>query len=355
MKSGIPLWTYLPYYRKNRRSILSVVDTVFSSGILLMGKEVAHFEKEFATFTGARFAVGVGNGTDALFLSLKALGVTAGDEVITVPNTAAATVSAIIASGATPVFVDIKSDTYLINTNALEAAITKRTKVILPVHLYGQCVDMDAVCRIAKKHNLFVLEDCAQATGSTWRGHPAGSMGTIAAFSFYPTKPLGAYGDGGMIVTSRAHLAKKIRAGNNSRLDEVHAALLHFQLQHFTTAHLQRRRLAQRYTRMLADTPLILPCVDPRGIPSWYLYVCRHPKRTALIAFLKKHGIAANIRYQHPIHEMKGFRSLGYTRGDFPIAERVSREIFSLPFYPDLSTTDQNRVIAIIKKFFQTR
>jgi len=365
----IPLWSYVADYRKNRAGMLAAVDRVFRSGKLILGSEVSSFEHEFSAFCHRPHGIGVGNGTDALFLSLKALGVGAGDEVITVPNTAIPTVSAITATGARPVFVDIRADTYLMDTEKIVSVITKKTKVILPVHLYGQCADMDTVMKIARKYRLAVLEDCAQATGARWHGKPAGSFGDIAAFSFYPTKTLGAYGDGGMVVTGNARLAKKIRElrfygtrgsyysysqGYNSRLDEVQAALLRYQLARLKTTLTKRDRLAARYSHALAKTPLTLTHADPRGVPAWYVFVCRHPKRTSILAFLKKKGITANISYPFPLHTMKAFQFLGYKQGDFPVTERASREIFSLPFYPDLSIADQNRVVDVIKTFFQT-
>lgn len=370
MNKGINVWSYLAAYKRDRKSILGIVDNVFSSGQLIAGREVKKLEHAFARYCNCEYGVSVNSGTDALFLALKALGITRGDEVITVPNTAIPTVSAIATTGATPVFVDIKPDTYVMDVTRLEQVITKRTKCIVPVHLYGQCVDMDAVSKIAKKHNLFVLEDCAQATGATWRGKIAGSMSDIAAFSFYPTKVLGAYGDGGMIVTRSQRLAKRcsmlqmygIRReyyseflGYYSRLDEVQAAILSYKFKKLDRYIEKRRTIAMRYRKTLYDTPLKLPNADPDANHVYYLFVCRYHDRDELIAYLKKRGITINVSYRHPLHTMRGFKYLGYKHGDFPVTERASRQIFSLPMYPELSVVEQEKVITALHNFFVDR
>jgi len=369
----IPAWTYTRQYQKDKRRMLAAVDRVFRSGRVILGSEVDSFEKAFAAWCHRRYGIGVGSGTDALFLSLKALGVGPGDHVITVPNTAIPTVSAIVATGATPVFVDCTRDTLLMDPGKIEQAITKRTRVILPVHLNGQCADMDQICAIAKKHRIPILEDCAQASGATWRGKPAGSFGRVAAFSFYPTKPLGAYGDGGMVVTNDAKLANAVRSlrmygthggryyayvsGYNSRLDAVQAAILRFKLKTFSSSLNTRVRLATTYLKRLQNTPITLPVTHKHASPAWYLFVCRHPRRNALIRYLNQHGILLSTHtypVQTPIHRMRAYRFLGYKRGDFPVAERVAREVFALPLYPGLTREEQHRVITAVLAFFGT-
>ncbi len=367
-RTRIPVWSFVQHYATHRLAILAVLDRVLLRGHLILGNEVSSLEEEFAAFCSCKFGIGVGNGTDALFLALKALGVGSGDEVITVPNTAVPTVSAICAAGARPVFVDVDPDRLLMDPANLESRITKRTRCIIPVHLYGQCCDMDAINAIAKAHRLSVLEDCAQATGASWRGKIAGSMSDVAAFSFYPTKILGALGDGGMVVTKSKTLANTIRMlrmygmrgsyysyiqGYNSRLDELQAAVLRYFLRRLPLALRKRRLLARRYTKDLAQTPLTIPAVDPNAEPVWYLYVCRHPQRDGIIRFLESRGVQATVSYPYPIHLMPAYRFLKLRRGAFPIAERACREVFSLPLFPDLKSDDQQRVIDAIVTYFQ--
>lgn len=365
---NIPFWTYLPSYELEKKEIESAIKRVLLSGQLILGPEVKNFEEEFARFCGVSFGIGVGSGTDALFIALKALGLGSGDEVITVPNTAIPTASAICATGATPVFVDIKPDTLLMDPEKIEAKITERTKCILPVHLYGQPCDMDKVSEIAKKHNLFLVEDCAQATGAKWRGQVVGSMSDIAAFSFYPTKILGAYGDGGMIITSSKKLARLCRMlrtygasnrdyysqflGYNSRLDELQAAILRGRLKRIGSYIKKRQEIAKRYYDGLAKTPLTLPYVDPNASHVYHLFVCRHEKRDAIINYMRKQGITLAIHYPHPLHLMKGFSHLGYKKGDFPVTEDVADQIFSLPIYPELKKEEQDRIISALCEFF---
>ncbi len=367
MNKRVNVWSYLSEYTQNRDAILRVVDRVFSSGQLIAGSEVHTFEKTFASYCGYPYSVSVNSGTDALFIAMKTLGIGPGDEVITVPNTAIPTASAIEATGATPIFVDIDPDTYLMDVTKLERAITIRTKCIIPVHLYGQCVDMDAVTKIAKRHGVFVVEDCAQSTGATWREKRAGSMSDIGTFSFYPTKILGAYGDGGMMITRSKRLAKRMRMlqmygtsreyyseflGYYSRLDEVQAAILSYKFTRLKEAMTKRRRIAARYLLALKDTPLKLPVTAPHARHAYYLFICRHPKREAIIRHLKTRNITVNVSYRYPLHTMRGFKDLGYIHGDFPVTERVCREIFSLPMYPELTLSDQQNVINAVKEFF---
>lgn len=342
-------------YKEERPEIMAAVEKVFSSGKLILGESVAGFERNFAAYNGTRFGVGVNSGTDAIFLALKSMGIGQGDEVITVSNTAIPTVAAIVSTGATPVFVDIDPSTYLMDVSKLEAKLTSRTKCILPVHLYGQCADMEAISRIAPGRNLFVLEDCAQSTGALQKGKKSGSMGHASAFSFYPTKILGAYGDGGMVLTSDQELAERIRRirmygtsktyysfehGYNSRLDEVQAEILNVKLKRLDQYISRRQQLARLYDRELEGMGLVLPATTVGNEHAYYLYVVRHPRRDEIISELAKREIFVNISYPHPIHLMEGYRFLAYERGAFPETEKAAGEIFSLPMYPKL-TDDQ--------------
>jgi aminotransferase EvaB len=355
----IRVWGYLAEYEREREEILSAIERVLTSGQLILGENVAQFESEWARYCGVQWGVGVNSGTDAIFLGLKALDVGQGDEVITVSNTAVPTVAAIVSTGATPRFVDIDPTTYLMDTDGLERAITDRTKCILPVHLYGQCVDMDRVRQVAASHDLAILEDCAQGHGATYKGRKAGSMSHVAAFSFYPTKILGGYGDGGMAIVDDPDLYDKLRRlrfygmegtyysiehGYNSRLDELHAAVLLGKLAHLDQYIARRRTLARQYDQLLADTSLVLPREAPDNVHAHYLYVCRHPRRDEVVAELKQRDIWVNVSYPWPIHVMPAYRYLGYQEGELPHTERAAREIFSLPMYPSLTDEEQRRV-----------
>jgi dTDP-3-amino-2,3,6-trideoxy-4-keto-D-glucose/dTDP-3-amino-3,4,6-trideoxy-alpha-D-glucose/dTDP-2,6-dideoxy-D-kanosamine transaminase len=359
----IRVWGYLSEYEQEKEEVFTAVKNVLESGTLILGENVKLFEQEFAGYCGVRYGVGVNSGTDALFLGLKALGIGTGDEVITVSNTAVPTVSAIVSTGAVPRFVDIDPQTYLMDTTRIEQAITEHSKCILPVHLYGQCVNMDRVGDLAERYGLKVLEDCAQSHGAVFSGKKAGSMSDAAAFSFYPTKILGGYGDGGMVVTDDENLhAKLLRLrfygmektyyalehGYNSRLDELHAAILRSKLKHLDCYLTRRKELAARYDRMLADTGLVLPHTMAGNEHAYYLYVCRHPERDRIIEELKKRDILVNISYPWPIHTMSGYRSFGCKEGDFPHTEKAAQEIFSLPMYPGLTDEEQEEVISAL-------
>ena len=361
----IKVWDYLREYEDEKNEIHEAIESVLTSGWLILGQQVKQFESSFAAYCGVSYGVGVNSGTDALFLALKAIGVGSGDEVITVSNTAVPTVSAIVSTGATARFVDIDPRTYLMDTDLLEKAITKKTKCILPVHLYGQCVNMEKLMALAEKYAIPVLEDCAQSHGAEYMGKRAGGMSKLAAFSFYPTKILGGYGDGGMVVTDDESMYKKLlrlrfygmektyyalEHGYNSRLDELHAAILLKKLSRLNAYIHRRREIAALYDEMLADTSLTLPFRDPKGKHAFYLYVCRHAQRDAIIAKLAEHDISVNISYPWPIHIMDGYRRLGYTTGDFPHTEAAANEIFSLPMYPGLDEPTQLSVIEQLKK-----
>jgi aminotransferase EvaB len=355
----IKVWDYLPEYERDRDAILAAVDKVFRSGRLILGEHVRAFEERFAALCGARFGIGVDNATNAAILTYKALGIGAGDEVVTVPMTAVPTVSAIEAAGAVPVFVDVEPRTVLMDVRKLERALSPRTRAIVPVHLYGQCVDMDPLLELAARHGIPVIEDCAQAHGATYKGRPAGSMGVMATFSFYPTKPLGAFGDGGAIVTSDAGLDKKLRRlryygmdkvyyaeehGYNSRLDEVQAAILLCKLERFAADTARRRELAARYRTKLAGLPIEVLSERPEAEHVFHLFVVRHPRRDEIAKALGERGIATGVHYPWPIHTMRGLRKYGYREGDFPEAEKATTEVLSLPMYSTLTFEDQDRV-----------
>lgn len=364
----IRFWQYLDEYRENREEVLAVVDEVFQSGRLILGSRVTAFEQAFSTWCGARYGVGVNSGTDALFLALKALDIGNGDEVITVANTAVPTVAAIRAAGALPVFVDVEEDTFLMDVTRLEAAITARTKCILPVHLFGQTADMEPLLHIARSRSLRVVEDCAQATGALYRGKRAGSSGDIGAFSFYPTKVLGGYGDGGMAVTSDEGLKRKLKRlrfygmdedyyaeeeGYNSRLDEVQAALLHSKLPVVEEAVRKRQAIARRYDEGLSGVgDLVLPSIREGCSHQFYLYTIRSAFRDRLTEHLAERGIETRINYPVPIHLMRGYGFLGYREGDLPVTERLAKEILSLPIYPELPELETAQVIETVRAFF---
>ncbi|PDP85698.1 daunorubicin biosynthesis sensory transduction protein DnrJ [Glycomyces fuscus] len=361
------VWGYLEEYEKEREDILDAVDKVFKSGKLIWGPSLVAFEQEFAEYHGVAHCAGVDNGTNAIVLALRALGVGEGDEVITVSNTAAPTVLAIDLVGARPVFVDIDPDTYLMRVDQVAAAITERTRCILPVHLYGQCVDMAPLEALAAEHGLVVLEDCAQAHGATHHGRVAGSMGHAAAFSFYPTKILGAYGHAGATITNDPEVDAALRRlryygmdqeryyvvtpnGQNSRLDEVHAEILRRKLGRLDEYIEGRRAVARAYDEALADTGLVLPATAPGNEHAYYLYVVRHPERDRIIEEMKAHDIALNVSYPWPVHTMSGFAHLGYETGSLPVTEKLAHEIFSLPMYPSLPRQEQDRIIEALTK-----
>jgi aminotransferase EvaB len=361
----INVWDYLREYDELREEILATVDRVFRSGRLILGQEGIKFEREMAAFLGVAGGVGVNSGTDAIYIALASLGVKAGDEVITVPNTAVPTVSAIRTLGATPVFVDIRDDDFLMDVTQLEAAITPRTRAIIPVHLYGQCADLDPLMALAETHGLKVMEDCAQAQGALYKNHQAGSVGHASAFSFYPTKVLGAYGDGGMVMSNdeaALKLAKSLRFygmetqyyserhGYNSRLDEVQAAILSLKLPRVEGWIERRRAIAARYNQALAGTGLALPRENGHSRHTYYVYVVEHPSdRDGVLERLAKRDINCNVSYRWPIHTMRGSADLGYREGQFPVVERKAQRIFSLPMYPHLKDEEVETVIDVLK------
>ena len=359
----INVWGYLKEYEATKEELLKAVTEVFESGTLILGQKGRDFEQAYSDYIGVKYGVGCDNGTNAITLALRALGVSDGDEVITVSNTAIPTVSAIVTAGATPVFVDIDPNTYLMDVTKVEAAITPRTKAILPVHLYGQCVDMDPLLDIAREHRLFVIEDCAQSHGAIYKGRKAGSLGDVSTTSFYPTKILGAYGDGGMINTNDEEIARRLRRlrfygaektyyamehGYNSRLDEIQAAILLTKLPKIEQYVSRRREIAAMYQERLAGSGLILPEEASYGRHAYYLYVVRHPNRDEIIRRLHENNIHVNISYPWPIHTMKAYEYLGWKAGDLPETEAAAKEIFSLPMYPSLSDEEVERITEAI-------
>jgi len=364
----IRVWNYQKEYKQHKGEILKAVEAVFESGQLILGEKGKTFETNYAAYCGVKYGIGVDNGTNAIVLALYALGVGKGDEVITVSNTAIPTVSAIVTTGAKPVFVDINPHTYLMDVTQLEAAITDKTKCILPVHLFGQCVDMDPLLEIAKKHHLFVVEDCAQSQGAEYKERKSGAMSDVSTTSFYPTKILGGYGDGGMVITDKEELAQKLKRlrfygaektyyaiehGYNSRLDEIQAAILLTKLPQLDQYVTRRREIATHYNTLLQDTNLILPKEEKYGKHAYYLYVVRHPKRELIMSKIKENNIVVNISYPWPIHTMTGYQYLGYREGDLPETERAANEIFSLPMYPTLTDDEVETVSNVLHQILK--
>jgi len=369
MSTTIPLVDLKAAYHRLQGEIDAAVARVLAGGWYILGPEVAAFEAEFAAWLGVDHAVGVASGTDAVLLALRALGVGPGDEVITVAHTAVATVAAIELAGATPRFVDIDPATYTLDPARLAAAVTPQTRAIIPVHLYGAPADMDAVLAVARAHGLLVVEDCAQAHGARYRGRMVGTLGDAAAFSFYPTKNLGALGDGGAVATNRPEVAERLRllrqygwreryvsdvAGSNSRLDELQAAILRVRLRHLDEENEARRRLAARYDTALVGLPVARPASRPDDCPVYHLYVVRSAERDALAAHLREQGIGTGVHYPVPVHQQPAYAHLGYGPGSLPATEAAAREVLSLPMYPDLAEAAVDGVAAAIREYLTT-
>jgi dTDP-4-amino-4,6-dideoxygalactose transaminase len=357
----VPLLDLRAQYTTIREDVVNALLRVLDSTAFAGGPFVADFEKEFASYCGCEFAAGVSNGTSALWLSLLALGVGAGDEVITTPNTFIATAEAITFCGATPIFVDVDPDTYTMDPDLLEPAITPRTKAIIPVHLYGQPADMDPILGIAKRHGLYVIEDACQAHGAEYKGRKAGSMADAGCFSFYPGKNLGAYGEAGAVVTNNAELAQKIRIlrdhgqtekykhamiGWNDRMDGFQGAVLSIKLKHLDKWNNARRGHARLYNSLLEGVEhIIVPEEAAYARHIYHVYAIRVPRRDELMATLREKDIWCGIHYPIPIHLQKAYEFLGHGKGSFPVAERCARESLSLPMFPEL-TTEQIESVA---------
>lgn len=362
----IPFVDLKAQYQSIKSEIDAAVIGVFESTQFVLGTAVAAFEKSFASYCTVEHAVGVNSGTSALHLALLAAGVGRGDEVITTPFTFVATVSAIDYSNAKPVFVDIDPESLTIDPAKIEAAITPRTKAIMPVHLHGRTADMDPILEIGKKHGIPVIEDAAQAHGAEYKGKRAGSMGTLGCFSFYPGKNLGAYGEGGAVTTQDAELAKKVRIlrdwgaekkyyhdfkGFNYRLEGVQGAVLGVKMKYIEGWTESRRKNAARYNESLAGS-VYHPPVAPANLRHVYhVYAVRHPKRDALMAYLNTKGIQSGIHYPIPVHLQKCFSELGHKPGDFPHSERAAAETVSLPMYPEMTLAQVDEVVAALKEW----
>lgn len=354
-------------YAVIKDEIDAAVQRVLDSGWFILGAEVEAFEAEFAAYNGNKYAVGVGNGTDALALALRATGVKQGDEVITSTHSATFSALAISQIGATPVLADVNPETGNIDPADIEHRITERTRAIMPVHLYGQAADMDPILEIGQRHSIPIVEDCAQAHGTRYKGRKVGTMGAISGFSFYPSKNLGAYGDGGLVVTDDAAMAETVRElrnggqkgryehvllGVNSRLDELQAAILRVKLHHLDEWNLRRGELACRYHGLLANIPGLGLMPNPVYSASVYhLYVVRVPadRRAAFMDGLKQRGIATMIHYPTPVHLQPAYASLELGPGSYPHAEKLASEIVSLPLYPEMTKQQQEQVAAAIK------
>ncbi len=356
--------------QKLRKEIKKEVEEVLDSGRYILGEKVENFEKNFSNYCQVKYALGVNNGTSALILALAALELKPGDEVITQPNTFVATVEAIVFVGAKPILVDIDPQTYNLDIEKLKKAITKKTKVIIPVHLFGQPSDMDAILKIARKYKLFVVEDAAQAHGAEYRGKKIGTLSDIGCFSFYPTKVLGACGEGGMVVTNSKKLAGKMKrlrdhgsakkyyhseVGFNFRMAEIQGAVLGVKLRHLSQWIKSRRNIAKFYNKLFENCSVIIPFELEFVKSSYYVYVIRVKNREKLQKYLTDQGIGTMIHYPVPIHLQKAYKFLRYKKGDFPETEKAAREILSLPLCPEIKSVEQKYVAKKIKEFYSKK
>jgi dTDP-4-amino-4,6-dideoxygalactose transaminase len=361
----VPFVDLSAQYRIIKEEIDAAIASVLNSTAFIVGPEVRKFEEEFAEFCGTKFALGVDSGTSAIELIMRAYGIGTGDEVIIPANTFIATALGVTYTGAKPVFVE-PDEYYNIDASRIETAITKHTKAIMPVHLYGQPVDMDPIMAIAKKHNLLVIEDACQAHGSRYKGKRAGSIGQAAAFSFYPGKNLGAYGDGGAITTNDEEVITHLRRlreygqtekyhhvelGYNRRLDSIQAAILRVKLKHLDSWNQARRDHANYYNKLLAGSKYITPKIAPYAEPIWHLYVVQTEKRDELMPYLSGKGISTGIHYPIPIHLQGAYQNLGHKPGDFPITEKESKKIVSLPMYAELTDEMIDYVVKNLLEF----
>lgn len=362
----VPYADFPAQFEAQREEILAAVERVFKKGQFILEREVEEFEREFAALCGVRYAVGLASGTDALILALKALGIGPGDEVITPPNSWISSTSSIVLAGARPVFADVLED-FTLDPRRVEAAITPRTKAILPVHLTGRAADMEALCAIAERHKLAVIEDAAQAAGARFKNRAAGSFGAVGCFSLHPLKNLSGIGDGGIAVTNDASLAQRLRLlrnhglqtrdevvlwGVNSRLDAIHAAVLRCRLRHLAEVTEVRRRHAQRY-RAALSTVVTCPIDRPEDYAIYHLFMIQCDQRDALKQHLSERGIDTKIHYPIPIHLQPCSRSLGYHPGDFPAAEAQAARILSLPVHQHLFAEHVDYVSRMITEFYQ--
>jgi dTDP-4-amino-4,6-dideoxygalactose transaminase len=363
----VPFGNMKVHYQEYKGVIDEAVARVLASGHYILGPELEKFEAEFAQFLGAKYVVGCASGTEAIYLALAAADVGPGDEVLVVAHTAVPTISAISMTGATPVFVDIKASTYVMRETELESKITPRTKVIVPVHIYGHMAEMETIMKVAARHNIRVMEDCAQCTGATYRGATAGTIGDWGAFSFYPSKNLGAFGDGGAVCTnSEAEYKKLIMLRNygqskryyhdivgiNSRLDEIQSAILSAQLPYVHELNERRRAIAARYTAGLKDL-VVTPIELPGFKHVYHLYVIQTPYREELQQYLLERGIQCLIHYPIPAHLQKAYAFLGYKPGSLPTTELIVKRILSLPMFPQMTDEQVDQVIDGIADFYK--
>jgi len=362
----IPLVDFKAEYKSIEKEIDAAIKEVLLSGQYILGPVVEEFEEQVAAYCDVKYAIGVASGSDALILALRALDIRPGDEVITTPFTFVATAHAIVHCGAKPVFVDIEPDTFNINPDLIEPAITKRTKAIIPVHLYGHPANMDPIMGIAKDYNLYVVEDAAQAFGARYKGKKVGSIGHIGCFSFFPTKNLGCYGDGGMVVTDNTNIAEKVdilrrqgcrekyhaeMIGYNSRLDAIQAAILKVKLKYIDEWNEKRRQVARRYNELLANTSIKIPVEAPYAYHVYHQYTIRSSRRDDLKQLLLDSGIEASIYYPQPLHLQDAYKSLGYTSYSFPKAAMASKEALALPIFPEMDPDLQRKIVSELKDF----
>lgn len=363
----VPFLELKTQYLGIKDEIADAIQRVLDSTQYALGAEVEAFEEEFAAFSGSTYGVGMNSGTSALHLALLAAGAGPGDEVITVPHTFVATVAAVLYAGATPVFVDIDPASYTMDPDLLEAAITKRTKVVMPVHLYGQAADMDPILDVARRHRLTVIEDAAQAHGAEYKERKCGSMGDMACFSFYPGKNLGAYGEAGMVLTDREDYKTTLRMlrdwgqktkyahvlkGFNARMDGIQGAVLRVKLRHLEAWTESRRERARQYGELLAGCePIGLPVEYSDRRHAYHLYVVRVADREGFMGFLGDRDVGAGIHYPTPVHLLEGYADLGYKEGEFPEAERAAAEVVSLPMYPELTSDHVVTVAGAIEEW----
>ncbi|MFQ5798067.1 MAG: DegT/DnrJ/EryC1/StrS family aminotransferase [Bacteroidota bacterium] len=355
-------------YERIKPEIDAAIQRVIDSGQFIMGKEVYEFEKALARYLKTRYAIGCASGTDALQIALMALGVDPGDEVITTPFTFVATVETIVLLGAKAVFVDVEEDTLNIDPSKIEQALTKKTKVIIPVHLYGQPAEMDSIMEISRKHGLRIVEDAGQAIGAEYRGRRVGGIGDIGCISFFPSKNLGAFGDAGMMVTNNSELADRLRlislhgakmkyshdvVGLNSRLDTIQAAILNTKLKYVEEWHEVRRRTAAKYDELLKDSGASLPHVRPHNRHIFHQYTIRVKNRDGLSKSLKSKEIPHAIYYPVPLHLQPAYKRFGYREGDFPISERLAKEVLSLPMHTELTIAQLEYIATAVREFVQ--
>jgi dTDP-4-amino-4,6-dideoxygalactose transaminase len=368
----VPLLDLKAQYRVIKAEVMAALEAVCDEQGFVLGPRVAAFEEATAQYIGSRYAIGCASGSDALLLSLMAMGVKAGDEVITIPFTFFATAGAVSRLGAKPVFVDIQPDTFNIDPALMERAITPRTKAIIPVHLFGQCADMAAINEIAKRKKIYVIEDACQAIGAAQQGKRAGILGDAGCFSFFPSKNLGGFGDGGLITTNDKALADSMAMlrvhgsqvrylheaiGFNSRLDALQAAVLQVKLKYLDQWTEGRRRNAERYRQLFAQTKhadrVTLPPTAPGNFHVYNQFTVRAPKRDELRAFLKEKGVGSEVYYPLPMHLQNCYRELGHQKGSFPLSERAAEEVMSLPIYPELTEPQQSFVVEMVADFYR--